>query len=320
MSKDRIVVTRRPPGDAVQLLEEAAALWVWPHDRPIDRSTLLREIVTATGLYSMLTDDIDQPLIDVAPHLRVISQMAVGVDNINLEACRRRGITVGHTPDVLTETTADLAFGLLIAAARRFGEGTRDVHSGKWGDWDPNYLVGHDVHGSRLGIIGMGRIGQAIARRANGFSMPVLYTQRHRDPQLEPGGASVVTLQDLLAESDHVVVATPLSDETRHLIGWNELQRMKSTATLINIGRGPLVDPDALDTALRTGEIFAAALDVTEPEPIPATHPLVSCPNCFITPHLGSATTRTRIAMAELAARNLIAGLRGDPLEAPAIA
>jgi len=320
MSNDRIVVTGQPPGRAVQIIEESGVIWVWPHDRPIDRSTLLSEVATATGLYSVLTDDIDQDLLDAAPQLKVISQMAVGVDNIDLEACRRRGITVGHTPDVLTETTADLAFGLMIAAARRFGEGVHDVHTGRWGDWDPDYLVGHDVHGSTLGIIGFGRIGQAIARRATGFSMPVLYTQRHRNIELDSDGPSFVTLHDLLGESDHVVVATSLSDETRHLIGWKELQRMKSTATLINIGRGPLVDPDALDGALRTGEIFAAALDVTEPEPIPANHPLVSCPNCFITPHLGSATTRTRIAMAELAARNLVAGLRGDPMEAPVIA
>ncbi|MBK5268181.1 MAG: D-glycerate dehydrogenase [Acidimicrobiia bacterium] len=320
MSNDQIVVTRQPPGRAVQLLKEAAAIWVWPHDRPIDRSTLLREIATATGLYSMLTDGIDQALLDAAPHLKVISQMAVGVDNIDLEACRQRGIIVGHTPDVLTETTADLAFGLMIAAARRFGEGIHDVHTGKWGDWDPNYLVGHDVHGSTLGIIGFGRIGQAIARRATGFSMKVFYTQRHRNNELDSAGPSFVTLDQLLGESDHVIVATPLSDETSHLIGWNELRRMKSTATLINIGRGPLVDPDALDRALRTDEIFAAALDVTDPEPIPTTHPLASCPNCFITPHLGSATTRTRTAMAELAARNLVAGLRGDPMEAPVIA
>ncbi len=319
MNKERIVVTRQPPGSALAILESEGSVWTWPEERPMDRQVLLDQITTATGLYSMLTDDVDEALLNRAPRLKVVSQMAVGVDNIDLSACQKRGIKVGHTPDVLTETTADLAFGLLIAAARRFGEGARDVAGGRWGDWDPNYLIGQDVHGSTLGIIGFGRIGRAVARRAVGFGMSVLYTQRHPVDLADPP-ASFVPMDELLRHSDHVVVAAPLTAETHHLIGTDQLQKMKPTATLINIGRGQLVDPDALHHALTSGEIFAAGLDVTDPEPISPDHPLVATPNCFITPHLGSSTIRTREAMAELAARNLVAGLRGQPLEAPVIA
>ncbi len=267
----------------------------------------------------MLTDRVDEALLECAPRLKVVSQMAVGVDNIDLSACRKRGIKVGHTPDVLTETTADLAFGLLIATARRFGEGARDVAGGRWGDWDPSYLIGQDVHGSTLGIVGFGRIGRAVARRAVGFRMSVLYTQRR--PLEQPDQtASFVSMDELLERSDHVVVAAPLTVETHHLISTDQLQAMKSTATLVNISRGQLVDPVALHHALTSGMIFAAGLDVTDPEPIPPNDPLVTTPNCFITPHLGSSTIRTREAMAELAARNLVAGLRGETLEAPVIA
>lgn len=301
------------------MLQSEGSVWTWDQNRPIDRQILLDQVTTATGLYSMLTDDIDEALLDRAPHLKVVSQMAVGVDNIDLAACRQRGITVGHTPNVLTETTADMAFGLVIAAARRFGEGVRDVAEGKWGDWDPNYLIGQDVHGSTLGIIGFGRIGRAVARRAAGFGMPVLYTQRHPIESTVPT-TRFVPMDELLEQSDHVVVAAPLTAETHHLIGTHQFHKMKPTATLVNIGRGQLVDPAALHHALTSGEIFAAGLDVTDPEPIPPDHPLAATPNCFITPHLGSSTTRTRVAMAELAARNLVAGLQGVPLEAPVLA
>ncbi|MDH5502589.1 MAG: D-glycerate dehydrogenase [Acidimicrobiia bacterium] len=319
MENERIVVTRQPPGQALAILESAGSVWMWTEDRPIERQVLFDQITTATGLYTMLTDHVDEALLKCAPDLRVVSQMAVGVDNIDLAACRNRGIKVGHTPDVLTETTADLAWGLLIAAARRFGEGTRDVAAGRWGDWDPNYLIGQDIHGSTVGIIGFGRIGRAVARRAVGFGMSVLYTQR-RPVDLSDPQPSFVPLNELLERSDHVIVAAPLSTETHHLISTNELRLMKPTATLVNIGRGPLVDSAALHHALTSGEIFAAGLDVTDPEPIAPDHPLVTTPNCFITPHLGSSTIRTRQAMAELAARNLVAGLRGLALEAPVIA
>ena len=290
---------------------------MWDEDRPIPSDELYRRVATADGLYCMLTETIDNRLLDAAPRLRVVSTMAVGVDNIDLAACTARGIAVGHTPDVLTETTADTAFGLLLAAARRLGEGREYVRAGRWQRWEPDLLLGHDIHSTSLGIIGLGRVGRAIARRGAGFGMQVLYHNRHRDLEAETElGASYRELPDLLDESDHVVVATPLTDDTRHLIGRSELARMKPTATLVNISRGATVDPDALLEALRSGDIAAAGLDVTEPEPIPADHPLVALANCFVVPHLGSSSRQTREAMATLAADNLLAGLAGHRLPA----
>ncbi|MBT8166474.1 MAG: D-glycerate dehydrogenase, partial [Acidimicrobiia bacterium] len=222
---------------------------------------------------------------------------------------------VGHTPDVLNETTADTAFALLMAATRRLGEGRDYVRAGEWQRWEPELLLGHDVHGSTLGIIGLGRVGQAIARRGLGFGMRVLYTARRRRPEAEASlGVVYRDLDGLLAESDHVVVATPLTPETTHLIDAAALGRMKPTATLVNISRGGTVDSDALAVALQSGEIAAAGLDVTDPEPIPAGHPLVGLANCFIVPHLGSSSRATRDAMADLAAANLLAGLTGERL------
>lgn len=298
---------------AIRQIESAHDVWIWEENRPLPHPLLEEQIASATGLYSMLTDQIDAALLDRAPHLRVISQMAVGVNNIDLDACRQRKIRVGHTPDVLTETTADLAFGLIIAGARRFNEGIADVQNGRWGDWDPAYLVGHDIHGSTLGIVGFGRIGQAIARRASGFGMRVLYHQR---TETQTSEAAYVSFSEILVESDHLVIATPLTTDTHHLISTAELARMKPTANLVNIGRGPLVDPSALHDALSTGQIASAALDVTEPEPISPDHPLTSLPNCLIVPHIGSATVATRNAMAELAARNLLQGLVGNVMDA----
>lgn len=314
---ETIVVTRQPPGRTLDLLEGAGSVWVWPEDRGIPRETLLEHVSSATGLYSMLTDAIDVALLEAAPHLRVISTMAVGTDNIDLAACTARGIPVGHTPDVLTETTADTAFGLVLAAARRFREGIDYVRDGHWVRWEPNLLLGQDVHGATLGIIGLGRIGEAIARRGRGFGMRLLYSARSAKPSAEAElGIERVELSELLGASDHVVVSTPLTPETRHIIDQAALRAMKPTATLVNISRGGTVDPDALHDALVRGEIFAAGLDVTEPEPIPADHPLVHLPNCTIIPHLGSSSAQTRARMGELAARNLLAGLAGKRLEA----
>jgi lactate dehydrogenase-like 2-hydroxyacid dehydrogenase len=317
MARPHAVITRRPPGSAVSAVETEADVWLWAEDRPIPVQVLREAVANADGLYCMLTDTIDAALLDAAPGLRVVSTMAVGVDNIDLEACTARKIPVGHTPDVLNETTADTAFALLLAASRRLGEGRDYVRAGEWARWEPELLLGHDVHGSTLGIIGLGRVGEAIARRAAGFGVRVLYFTRHRRPEAEAGlGVIYRGLEDLLAESDHVVVATPLTPETRHIVDAAALSKMKPTATLVNISRGGTVDSDALVHALESGEIGAAGLDVTDPEPIPADHPLVALDNCFIIPHLGSSSRRTRQAMANLAADNLLAGLRGDRLPA----
>ena len=263
----------------------------------------------------MLTDTIDVELLDAAPNLRVISCMAVGVDNIDLGACADRGIPVGHTPGVLTETTADTAFALLMAGARRLVEGVDHVKDGQWGPWDPVLLLGHDIHTTTLGIVGMGRIGKAVARRALGFGMRIIYHNRSKDPQAESDlGAGYRQLDALLAEADHVVLSLPLNSDTHYIISGEELNLMKPTATLVNVGRGSLVDPTALYEALRDGAIASAALDVTDPEPIPVDDPLLTIPNCIVIPHLGTASHRTRLAMADLAIDNLLAGLDGEPL------
>lgn len=308
-----VVVTRKPPGTAIERIREVATVWVWPFDRPIDDEELHRRAPGARGIYCMLTDRIDRALLRTAPHLEVVSTMAVGVDNIDIEACEEFGVAVGHTPDVLTESTADLAWAILMAASRRLPEGIEAVRSGGWGEWDPEGLLGLDVSGTVLGVIGMGRIGRAVVERAQGFDMRVQYVSRR--PIDVP--ATRVIMKELLATSDHVLVAVPLTADTRGLIGRAELSAMQPTANLVNISRGPVVDTDALVDALTSGTIRCAALDVTDPEPIPADHPLVSLANCLIVPHIGSATLRARTAMADLAADNLIAALLGDPMPAP---
>lgn len=310
-----MVVTRRPPGAAERMLAEAAEVWTWPEDRAVPRGELLARAADADGLYCMLTDRIDAELMDAAPRLAAVSQMAAGVDNIDLSACTARGIPVGHTPDVLTETTADAAFGLLIAAARRFREGLEEVAGGRWGEWSPMYMVGSELHGSVLGVVGLGRIGRAVARRASGFGMRVLYTKRRRDPAAEQElGVEYRPFEALLAESDHVAVLTSLHAGTHRLIDRTALAAMKPTAVLVNASRGPVVDTDALVEALSEGVIAAAGLDVTDPEPLPADHPLASLTNCFIVPHIGSASVRTRIRMAERAALNLAAAMKGEQM------
>lgn len=296
-----------------ETLGAVARVRMWSENRSMPRSELLAAVGGAVGLYCMLTDGVDNELLDAAPRLAVVSQMAVGVDNVDLEACTARGIPVGHTPDVLTETTADTAFGLLVAAARRFREGLEDVVEGRWGEWDPLALVGWDLHGSTLGIVGLGRIGQAVARRATGFGMRVLYNKRTRDHAAEMKlGVEFRSFESLLAESDHVMVLASLNPGTHRLIDREALAAMKPTATLVNASRGSMVDTGALVEALIERRIAAAGLDVTDPEPMPADHPLVSLPNCFIVPHIGSATVRTRILMAERAAENLVAALNGE--------
>lgn len=308
----RVLITRKIAPEAIEMVRAAHDVTLWEEDRPIPRDELLRRVADIDGLLCMLTEKIDDELLDAAPNLRVISQMAVGYDNIDVPACTARGIPVGHTPGVLTGATADLAFALILSAGRRLPEGERTVHGGHWGPWSPSLLLGREVSGATLGIIGFGRIGQAVARRARGFEMRVLYHGGGNRDAARELGAEQRSLDDLLRESDFVSLHMPLKPETYHLISARELALMKPTAVLVNTARGGVVDPAALYEALRDKRIFAAALDVTEPEPIKMDDPLLTLDNCLIVPHIGSATVQTRTAMATLAAKNLLAALRGD--------
>jgi glyoxylate reductase len=300
----RCFVSRRLPGAALDRLVAAHEVEVWPGRLPPDHSELLWRAAEVEGLLTLLTDRIDAELIGAAPRLRVISNYAVGVDNIDLDAAAARGIPVGHTPDVLTEATADLTFALLLAAARQLPPAIATVAGGDWLTWEPDAFLGAEVHGATLGIVGLGRIGQAVARRAEGFSMSILHT----------GSNTGETLETVLAQSDFVSLHCPLTDATRHLIDADALSRMKPTAILINTARGPIVDPVALRQALEGGVIAGAALDVTDPEPLPAADPLLSAPNLIVVPHIGSATRAARGRMTELAVDNLLAGLDGLPM------
>ncbi len=312
--KPKVYVTRQVPERGIDMLRRACEVEVWEGELPVPRDVLLEKVRAIDGLYCLLTERIDGELLDAAPRLRVVSNMAVGFNNIDVEACTARRIPVGNTPGVLTDTTADLAFALLMAAARRIVEGADYVRAGKWKTWGPLLLMGPDVHGATLGIVGFGRIGQAIARRARGFDMRVLYHDAYvteADPAL---GATSVDLDTLLAESDFISLHVPLTEETYHLVSEEELLKCKPTAVLINTSRGEVVDPIALYQALRDGQIAYAALDVTEPEPLPVDHPLLSLSNCIVVPHIGSASVTTRTKMAIMAAENLLAGLRGERL------
>ena len=293
----RCFVTRELPGSALDRLRAAHEVELWPGELPPTRDELIAGAREADGLLCLLTDVIDADVIAACPRLRVISNYAVGSDNIDAEAAGARGIEVAVTPDVLTDTTADLAFALLLAAARRLSDGERAVREGEWCTWEPSGWLGHDVHGACLCIVGPGRIGSAVARRAEAFGMRLVTVGRD-DP-----------LHEALAEADFVSIHCPLTDDTRGLIGEAELAAMKSTAILVNTARGPIVQTEALRRALANGEIGGAALDVTDPEPLPADHPLLEAPNVLVVPHIGSATHRTRERMADLAVDNLLAGL-----------
>jgi glyoxylate reductase len=315
MSKPRVYVTRLIPDEGLQAILAACDAEVWEGELPPPREVLLEKIKGKEGLLSLLTDKVDAELMDAAGGLRVISNYAVGFDNIDVKAATARGIPVGNTPGVLTETTADLAFALLMAVARRVVEGVDYVRAGRWKTWGPRLLLGQDVHGATLGLIGFGRIGQAMARRARGFNMRILYHDRAPMPDAEAAlGATFVDLDTLLRESDFVSLHTDLNPTTHHMIDAAALAKMKPTAILINSARGPIVDPVALADALRRGVIAGAGLDVTEPEPIPLDDPLLQLPNCVIVPHIASASVATRGLMARMAAANLLAGLRGERL------
>ncbi len=286
---------------------------VWEGSLPPSQEDLRARTRGCDGLVSLLTDRIDAAFLDAVPGLKVISQYAVGVNNIDLAAAKARGIPVGHTPGVLTDATADLAFALLFAAARNIVPGAQYVKDDKWKTWEPALLLGQSVYGATLGIIGYGRIGKAVAERSRGFKMRVLVTEPNLKAD-EAQGVTPVSLDDLLRESDFITMHTPLLPETHHLIGARELALMKPTAILINTSRGEVIDPSALYAALKAGRPGQVALDVTEPEPLPYNHPLLSLPNCLVIPHLGSATMQARMAMTERAMANLEAGLRGEPL------
>jgi glyoxylate reductase len=297
----RCFVTRTLVGPALERLEAAHEVEVWPDDEVIGREDLVAGIAQAEGLLSMLTDPIDAELIAGAPNLRAISNCAVGTDNVDLAAATARGIPVGHTPEVLTDSTADLAVALLLAAGRRLPEGDRLVRAGGWQSWSPGFMLGRDLHGATVGIVGAGRIGRAVARRVEGFGCEVVVAGRER-----------TSLDRVLAESDFVSLHCPLTPESRHLIGERELRAMRETAYLVNTARGPIVDTAALERALHAGWIAGAALDVTDPEPLPGDHSLLDAPGLTVVPHVGSATHRTRAAMAELAVANLLAALAGE--------
>jgi glyoxylate reductase len=269
------------------------------------------------GLFSLLTMRVDAALLDRLPGLRVVSNMAVGFDNVDLAACAARGIAVGNTPGVLTDATADLTMALLLAAARRIDEAARDAREGRWHNWTPDGWLGVELRGTTLGIIGLGKIGYAVAERARGFGMQIVYAARSEHPEAAQLGATRLSLDELLARSDFVSVHVPLTEATERMIDGEALSKIKRGAILINTARGPVVDQEAVIAALRDGTLRAAALDVTTPEPLPPEHPLFSTPGCLVVPHIGSATEATRRRMAALACRNLLAGVRGQPLPHP---
>ncbi|MBK8822759.1 MAG: D-glycerate dehydrogenase [Anaerolineales bacterium] len=320
MTKPTVFITRIIPNPGLILLNEhfppegiaQSALEIWPHDLPPTRTQLIEHARGADGLLCLLTDKIDGDLMDaIGPQLKIISNFAVGVDNIDVSAATARGIPVGNTPGVLTDATADQAFALMMSAGRRINEAERFLRAGNWVTWQPSLLLGADFAGATLGIIGFGRIGQAVAKRAQGFDMRVLYYSPNAQPAY---GAQSVDLDTLVRESDFISVHVPFKPETRHLVNADFLAKMKPNAVLVNTARGGVLDQTALYNALKSNQIFAAALDVTDPEPLPMDSPLLELENCVIVPHLGSASKKTRDMMSLLAAQNLIAGLKGERL------
>ena len=315
MAKPEVFVARKMAQEALDMIAEATEMELWEDELPPPRDVLLNKVKDIDGLLSLLTDKVDAELMDAAPRLKIVSNMAVGFDNINVPEATKRGILVGNTPGVLTETTADFAWALIMATGRRVAEGDRWTRSGKWKTWGPMILLGYDIHHATLGIVGCGRIGLEIAKRAKGFDMKIMYydtVRRKPEEEKEYGLEYVSKLHDLLSRADFVTVHVPLMAETRHLISTAEFAAMKPTAVFVNSSRGPVVDQKALYEALKSGQIFAAGLDVTEVEPIPMDDPLLTLDNITIAPHIASASVATRTKMATMAAANLIAGLKGE--------
>jgi glyoxylate reductase len=310
--KPIVFVTRHLPGGAIDLLAQHTDLRLWEKELPPPRRELLRQAARCHGLLTLLTDRIDAELLEGAPHLVVVSNMATGFDNIDVAAASQHSVLVTRTPGVLSETVADFTFALLLAAARRVTEADRYVRAGRWKTWGPSILLGRDVFGATLGIIGLGGVGTEVARRARGFGMRIIYFDRTRRPALERRyGLTFLPLDDLLRQSDFVTLHAALTPETRGLIGTRQLRLMKDSAILINTGRGPLVNQKALYKALQSGRIAGAALDVTDPEPMSSKDPLLALDNVVVAPHIASASVATRGRMAMLAAENLLAALGG---------
>jgi len=314
----KVYVTRDIYPEALEILRRGLEVAVWDEDRAIPRDVLLREIGDADAVLTLLTEKVDQEFLDHTPKARIVANMAVGFDNIDVPACTRRKVVVTNTPGVLTETTADFAFALLMAVARFVVPGVGYVRDGKWESWSPSLFVGRDIHHATLGIVGLGRIGQEMAKRGRGFDMEIVYYDVYRREDLEQQhGWRYAELDDLLVEADFVTVHVDLNDHTRGLFSTEAFRKMKKTAYLINAARGPIVDLDALYQALKSGEIGGAGLDVTDPEPIPADHPILQLENAVVCPHIASASLQTRTKMAILAAENVVAVLRGDRPKTP---
>jgi glyoxylate reductase len=318
MAKPKVFVTRRIPDAGLNRIKAECDAEIWPEQLPPPYDVIKKKIADCDGLVSLLTDRIDGALLDAAPKLKVVSNFAVGFNNVDVPAATARGVCIGNTPGALTDATADLAFALMIAAARRVVESAIDARAGKWKTWEPLGYLGLDLAGKTIGIIGMGRIGYAMAKRCHGgWDMKVLYHDEMANAKAEADfGAMRVDLDTLLRESDFISVHASLSETSKGLIGAKEFARMKRTAVFVNSARGPLVDQKALVAALKSGQIFSAGLDVTDPEPPDVNDPVLRLPNCVTAPHIASATYTTRDGMAEICADNLIAGLTGEPLRA----
>lgn len=316
MSLPRIFVTRRISSIALQKLQHETDVDVWPEDGPPPHDVLVQKIAQDDGILTLLTDPIDREVIMAASDkLKIISQMAVGTDNIDVACATERSIPVGHTPDALTEACADFTWALMTALSRRVVESATEVSNGIWRPWGPDVLLGPDLYGATLGIIGLGRIGMAVARRAAGFNMRVLYFSQHRKPDAETKfGLMYCELEDLLRQSDFVSLHTSLNEHTHHLINKNNLAMMRSNAYLINIARGKVVDSEALTQALLNHKIAGAALDVFDPEPIPEDHPLLQLKNVILTPHIASASIQARTKIANMAVENILAALHHQPI------
>jgi glyoxylate reductase len=309
MPKPKVFVTRIIPNAGLELIQKNCDAFIWPSELPPSHAEMMSHVRDIQGLLCLLTDNVDRRVIESEPKLRVISNMAVGVDNIDITTATKLGIPVGNTPGVLTDATADFTMALMMAAGRRIVEADQFVRQGNWKTWGPQLLLGADLLGATLGIIGFGRIGQAVAKRANGFGMSVIY----HDPSVNPVYEAVqAELDDIFRRSDFISLHIPLTDVTRQLVNARTLELCKPNAIILNTARGGIVDHDALAQALKARRIFAAALDVTDPEPLPVDHPLLKLSNCIVTPHIASASLNTRGKMAEMAAKNLLAGLAGE--------